>query len=91
MTKLMSIIAASALALSLSGAAFAADPKMDQPAYPKAQDQTGAPKTQDQGATPAEQSKRYEEYLLALKKCQDLQDAAMQKCIEQARQKYNRM
>jgi hypothetical protein len=56
-----------------------------------AQDQTGAPKTQDQGATPAEQSKRYEEYLLALKKCQDLQDAAMQKCIEQARQKYNRM
>jgi hypothetical protein len=87
MNKLMSIIAASALALSLSGAAFAAD----DPAYPKAQDQTGAPKTQDQGATPAEQSKQDQEYLVALKKCQDLQDATKQKCIDQAKQKYNRM
>ncbi len=92
MTKLMSIIAASGLALSLSGAAFAADQKtQDQPPYPKAQDQTGAPKTQDQGATPAEQSKQDQEYLVALKKCQGLQEAAKQKCIDQAKQQHNRM
>jgi hypothetical protein len=86
MTKLMSILAASALALSLSSGAFAAGEKaQDQPAYPKTQDQTGAP-------PPAEQSKKYEEYLAALKKCQDVQDAVKQQnCIEQARQKYNRM
>ncbi len=83
MSKLMSILAASALALSLSGVAFAADEKtQDQPAYPK---------TQDQGGTPAEQSKQDQEYLVALKKCEGLQDAAKQKCIDQAKQKYNRM
>ncbi len=94
MTKVvMSILAASAMALSLSGEAFSAGEKtQDQPGYPKTQDQTGAPKAQDQGATPAEQSKRYEEYLVALKKCQDAQDEAkQQKCIEQARQKHDRM
>ena len=86
MTKLMSILAASALAISLSGGALAAGEKaQDQPAYPKAQDQTGAP-------PPAEQSKKYEEYLAALKKCQDVQDAVKQQnCIQQAREKYNRM
>jgi hypothetical protein len=92
MTKLISIFAASALALSVSGVAFAADEKtQDQPAYPKTQDQTGAPKTQDQGAPPAELSKQDQEYLVALKKCEGMQDAAKQKCIEQAKQKYNRM
>ena len=87
MTKLMSILAASALAVSLSGGAFAAGEKaQDQPAYPKTQDQTGG------APPPAEQSKKYEEYLAALKKCQDVQDAVKQQsCIEQARQKYNRM
>ena len=87
MTKLMSILAASAVALSLSGVAFGAD----RDPYPTTQDQTGTPKTQNQG-TPDQQSKQYEEYVAALKKCQDMQDVAMQqKCIEQAKQKYNRM
>jgi hypothetical protein len=92
MTKLISIFAASALALSLSGMAFAADEKtQDQPAYPKAQDQTVAPKTQDQGAPPADLSKHDQEYFVALKKCDDMQGAEKQECIEQAKQKYNRM
>ena len=87
MTKLMSILAASAVALSLSGVAFGAD----RDPYPTTQDQTGTPKTQNQG-TPDQQSKQYEEYLVALKKCQDLQDApTQQKCIEQPRQKHNQM
>jgi hypothetical protein len=76
MTKLMSILAAGALALSLSGAAFSADEKTQD---------------QQQPATPADQSKQDQEYLVALKKCEGLQDAAKQKCIDQAKQKYNRM
>jgi hypothetical protein len=92
MTKLISIFAASALALSLSGVAFAADEKtQDQPAYPKTQDPTGATMMPDQGAPPAELSKQDQEYLVALKKCEDMQGAEKQECIEQAKQKYNRM
>jgi hypothetical protein len=92
MTKLMAIFAASAVALSLSGVAFAAEEKtQDRPATPTMQDPAAAPKTQDQSGVPAEQSKQDQEYLAALKKCEGMQDAAKQKCIDQARQKYNRM
>ena len=87
MTKLISILAASALALPLSGMAFAAD----QPAYPKEQDQTNAPKAQYQGAPPADLSKQDQEYFVALKKCDGMQGAEKQECIEQAKQKHNRM
>ena len=83
MTKLMSIFAAGALALSLSGVAFAADEKT--------QDKTNTPKAQGQTGAPADQSKQDQEYLVALKKCEGLQDAAKQRCIDQAKQKYNRM
>ena len=87
MMKLMSILAATALALSVSGLGFAADQKtQDQ----KTQDQN-APRTQDQTGAPADQTKQDQEYLVALKKCEGLQDAAKQKCIDQAKQKYNRM
>jgi len=92
MTKLMSIVAASALTLCLSGVAFSADEKtQDQPATPKMRDPAAAPKTQGQGGMPADLSKQDQEYLVALKKCEGMQDAAKQKCIDQARQKYNRM
>jgi len=84
MTKLMSILAASALAVSVSAVTFAADDKT--------QDQTSTPRTQqDPARAPADQSKQDQEYLVALKKCDGLQDAAKQKCIDQAKQKYNRM
>ena len=92
MSKPMSILAASALALCLSGVAFGADPKMqDQPAYPSTQDQAGATTTQDSGAPPPELSKQEQEYLVALKKCEGMQDAEKQKCVEHAKQKYSRM
>jgi hypothetical protein len=84
MTKLNSVFVASGLALSLSG-------MMILTADENTQDQTAAPKTQDQGAPPADLSKQDLEYFVALRNCEDLQDAARQKCIEQARQKYNRM
>jgi hypothetical protein len=76
MTKLMSILTAGALALSLSGMAFAADDKM--------QDPTGSPADQ------AKQEQQ-QEYLAALKKCDTLQGAPREKCIDQANKKYNRM
>jgi len=81
-TNLTSTLAASALALFFSGAAFADNERPLDP-YPTPEQPTGVPNTQNQ---------RYEEYLLALEKCQDLQEApARQKCIKQATQKYNRM
>jgi len=83
MTKAIPIFAAGALTLSLSGAAFAADEKT--------QDPTGATMMPDQGTSPAELSRRDQEYLVALKKCEGMQDAEKQKCIEEAKQKYNRM
>lgn len=83
MTKLMSILAAGAFALSLNGAAFAADPK------PQDQDQNQKP--QDQTTNPADQAKQDQDYLAALKKCENQQGDAKQKCIDQAKQKFNRM
>jgi len=74
MTKLMSILAAGIVALSLGGMAFAADEK-----------------TQDQTGAPADQAKQQQEYLAALKKCDALQGASKEKCIDQANKKYNRM
>jgi len=74
MTKLTSILAATTLALSLSGLSFAADEK-----------------TQDQTGTPQDQTKQDQEYMAALKKCEGLQDAAKQKCIDQAKQKHHKM
>lgn len=48
-------------------------------------------KPQDQTANPADQQKQEQDYLAALKKCENLQDAARQKCVDQAKQKFNRM
>lgn len=83
LTKSISILAVSALALSVSGMAFAADEKT--------QDQSDAQKMQDQGAPPADLPKKDQEYFVALKKCDDMQGAEKQECIEQAKRKYNRM
>jgi len=84
MTKAISILAAGALTLWLSGvASFAADEK--------AQDPTGTTMMPGQGVSPAELSKQEQEYLVALKKCESMQGAEKQECIEQAKQKYKRM
>ena len=83
MRQLISIFATSVLALSLSGIACAGDEK--------ARDQPGDPTMQHQGSFPAELSKQDQEYLAALKKCEGIQDAAKQKCIEELKRKYNWM
>jgi len=95
MTKVTSVLAAGALALSLNSLALAAEKAQDQssnPSNPKTRNQTGAPNSEGPGATPTDESKRYEEYLGAVEKCQDVQEMTkQQKCLEQARRKYNRM
>jgi len=85
MSKPMSILAASALAVCLTSSAFGDQKMQDQPANPSTQDQTGAPRTQDAGAAPPELSKQEQEYLVALKKCEGMQDAEKQKCVEHAK------
>ena len=50
------------------------------------------PTTQDEGPVPpAELLKDEQEYLAALKKCEGMQDAEKQKCVEELKQKYHRM
>lgn len=97
MSKCMTIFAASALALSLTGAAVAADnpQTQDQKSNPSArpQEPTGNPAMTPQhpASNPADQSKQDQEYLAELKKCESLQDAAKEKCVDNAKQKFNRM
>lgn len=81
MKKVVSMFAASALTISLSGAACAADDKT--------QNQRAGPTMHDQGAPPAELSKQEQLYLAALKKCEGMEDEKKQDCIEQTRQKHN--
>lgn len=80
MNTLTSTIAAVALALSLSGFAFAAD---EPPAG-------GQPSAQ-QGQGGGDATQREQEYLAALKKCDPLAGAEKQKCVDAAKKKYGQM
>ena len=64
MSKLLTTLAAGALALGVNCAAFAAD---------------------------QEQGQQDKEYLAALKKCDSLQGAAKQQCVEDTNRKFGRM
>ena len=84
MSKLLSMLSAGALAMTLSGFAAAADndqnsqqPRAQQPADPAAG-----------GATA---SQRDQEYLAALKKCEPLTGAEKSKCVDTAKKKYGQM
>jgi hypothetical protein len=66
MSKLLTTLAAGALALGVNCAAFAAD--------------------QEQG-----QQEQKEQYVAALKKCDSLQGAAKQQCVDEVNKKFGRM
>jgi hypothetical protein len=66
MSKLLTTLAAGALALGVNCAAFAAD--------------------QEQG-----QQDQKEQYIAALKKCDSLQGAAKQQCVDEVNKKFGRM
>ena len=84
MSKLLTMLTAGALALTLSGFAAAADkdqnsqqPQAQQPADPAAGGATASPRDQ--------------EYLAALKKCEPMSGADKTKCVDTAKKKYGQM
>jgi hypothetical protein len=84
MKKLITTLAAGAVALALSGFAHAADDPQ-----PSAQGQPRADQSQPGQST--DTAKREQEYLTALKRCESLGGADKQKCIEAAKKKYGEM
>jgi len=84
MSKLIPTLTVGALALALSGFAYAADePQPGAQSPPKAE--------QNQPGQSGDSAKREQEYLTALKRCESLGGADKQKCIEAAKKKYNEM
>lgn len=79
MSKLLTLISAGALAMSLSGFAAAAD-----------KDQNSQQST-DPAAGGATASQRDQEYLAAVKKCEPLTGAEKTKCVDTAKKKYGQM
>jgi hypothetical protein len=80
MSKLMGILTAATLAFAVGGFAYAAD-----------EPQQGQPRAEPQSNQPADSSKREQEYMAALKRCEPLYGADKQKCIEAAKKKYSEM
>ena len=84
MSKLLTMLTAGALALTLSGFAAAAD-KDQNSQQPQAQQPS------DPAAGGATASQRDQEYLAALKKCDPLTGADKTKCVDAAKKKYGQM
>ncbi len=83
MSKLLALIGAGTLALSLTGIASAADNSTTQ------QPQAQQPANQGQ---PGSAEQREQEYLAALKKCDGMSNAGeKQKCIDAAKKKHGQM
>ena len=86
MSKLISMMAAGALAAAFGGFAFAAD-NDQQTREPQAQP---AP-VDDPAAGGATTTKAYQEYLVELKNCEPLSGAEREACIDAARKKHGQM
>ena len=81
MSKLLALIGAGAVAVSMSGFAAAAE-----------KDNTGAQTQQPTQAQPGTAEQREQEYLAALKKCDAMSNAGeKQKCIDAAKKKHGQM
>lgn len=86
MSKLLTMMTAATLTLTLGGIASAADKEKDPyNQQPQAQQPT------DPAAGGATASKRDQEYLAALKKCEPMSGTEKSKCIDAARKKYGQM
>jgi uncharacterized protein HemX len=85
MRKLIGMLTVGALALGLSGFAYAAD-------QPQPGAQTQQPRAeQNQPGQSGDSAKREQEYLTALKRCESMGAADKQKCIDAAKKKYSEM
>ena len=85
MSKLINLVSAAVLALTLSGFAAAADD--DQ----KNSRQQGAQQPNDPAAGGATVTQREQEYLVALKKCEPMTGTDKSQCIDTAKKKYGQM
>jgi hypothetical protein len=84
MSKLIGTLTAAALALALSGFAYAADePQPGTQGQPKAE--------QSQPGQSGDAAKREQDYMAALKRCESLSTSDKQKCVEAAKKKYGEM
>ena len=84
MSKLLTLLAAAALALTSSGFAAAADKDQNT-------EQPQARQTADPAAGGATVSDLEQKYLVALKKCEPLADTDKTKCVDAAKKKYGQM
>jgi hypothetical protein len=84
MSKLLTLLTAGALALTLSGFAVAAEK-----AYDSQKSQATQPADPAAGGATVSQSEQ--EYLAALKKCDSLTSADKAACVDAARKKYGQM
>lgn len=95
MSKLLTMMTAGALALSLGGMVCAADRNQDgqQPKaqQPKPQQPQAQEPIDDPAAGGATASQRDQEYLASLKKCEPLTGTERSKCIEAARKKHGQL
>jgi len=95
MSKLLTMMTAGALALSLGGIVCAAErnPDGQQPKaqQPKAQQPQAQQPMDDPAAGGATASQRDQEYLASLKKCEPLTGTERSKCIDAARKKHGQL
>jgi len=95
MSKLLTMMTAGALALSLGGIVCAAErnPDGQQPKaqQPKAQQPQAQQPMDDPAAGGATASQRDQEYLASLKKCEPLTGTDRSKCIDAARKKHGQL
>ena len=95
MSKLLTMMTAGALALSLGGMVCAAERNQDstQPKaqQPKAQQPQAQQPIDDPAAGGATASQRDQEYLASLKKCEPLTGTDRSKCIDAARKKHGQL
>jgi hypothetical protein len=95
MSKLLTMMTAGALALSLGGIVCAAEKNPDgqQPKaqQPKAQQPQAQHPMDDPAAGGATASQRDQEYLASLKKCEPLTGTDRSKCIDAARKKHGQL
>ena len=84
MSKLINLVSAAVLALTLSGIATAAD-------NDKNSQQPGAQQPNDPAGGGATVTQREQEYLVALKKCEKMAGTDKSQCIDTAKKKYGQM
>ena len=89
-SKLLTMMTAAALMLSLGGLARAADESEQTTPQPQTRPQVPQT-TEDPAAGGATATQDYQEYLVSLKKCEPLNGEEREKCVEAVRRQHGEM